>query len=80
MRRVRSYEIKITGCFALRGSPCHNCGGGWPGTKGSGEALTAAAYQGHLIPERMGCGPLETQVMAFMKAYNLSPEDLEEIL
>lgn len=81
MKENTAHNIeKIAGCYALRGSPCHGCGGGWPGTKSSSEDLTSAAHLGRLIPERMGCGPLEAQVKVFIKAYNLTLEDLEAIL
>lgn len=73
-------QSEIKGCFALSGGPCHNCGGGWPGTKSTGKELTLAALKGHLLPERMGCGPLEDQVRNFLENNNLTLDDLEELL
>lgn len=72
-------KSEIKGCYALYGSPCHNCGGGWPGTKSSGNALTSAAVAGRLNPERMGCGPLVEQVKVFMLANNIPYTDSPEI-
>jgi hypothetical protein len=49
----------VQGCPVADGQgPCHGCGGGWPGTLATSEALTTAALLGRLKPERLGCGPL----------------------
>lgn len=38
---------------------CHNCGGGWPGTRVTTEAMTHAVNNGGIIPENLGCQPLQ---------------------
>jgi hypothetical protein len=58
------HPVKHTlGCPVANGAaPCnHLCGGGWPGTKVTSDKMLKALRQGKLIPEFLGCGPLQEQ-------------------
>lgn len=51
---------KVEGCPAADGkAACWSfCGGGWPGTRVTTEAMTRAVHSGRLDPNKLGCQPL----------------------
>ncbi|KKU95621.1 MAG: hypothetical protein UY27_C0012G0008 [Candidatus Gottesmanbacteria bacterium GW2011_GWA1_48_13] len=53
--------VEVRGCPVADGGGgcCHNCAGGWPGTKITTEAMTRAVNNGGIDPSKLGCGPLE---------------------
>jgi len=56
---IEDGTITVQGCPVADGkSPCHGCGGGWPGTQATSDALTKAAQAGRLLPDSLGCGLL----------------------
>ena len=59
----------IEGCPVAdgKGSCCRNCGGGWPGTKITTEAMTRAVASVQLDPKKLGCQPLWDRATQAMK-------------
>ena len=62
--------VIVQGCPVADGQAacCHNCGGGWPGTRITTEAMTRVVNNGGIIPENLGCQPLEDRARAGLAA------------
>lgn len=59
----------VRGCPVADGfAACPRCGGGWPGTRLTTEALSRAIADGRITPERLGCGVLEERVRSALDA------------
>jgi len=54
---------RTLGCPVANGiAPCnHLCGGGWPGTRITHDKMLKALQSGRIVPESLGCGPLQAQ-------------------
>ena len=65
-------DFKVDGCPIFeKGCGCGRmCGGGWPGTTVSSEALTKAILNGKLNPDKLGCQPLIDRAKEGMEKLN----------
>lgn len=62
--------VIVKGCPVADGQApcCHNCGGNWPGTRITTEAMTRAVNNEGIIPENLGCEPLGDRARAGLAA------------
>lgn len=68
---LRGAKTIVQGCpveDGLSGGCCRNCGGGWPGTQISTEAMTRAVAEGTIDPNKLGCQPLQDRARAALEA------------
>lgn len=58
--------VIVRGCPVADGGPscCHGCGGGWPGTRITTEAMTQAVAGRMIVPDKLGCQPLADRAAA----------------
>jgi len=69
MNVIEDGTVIVQGCpVADGGTPCHGCGGNWPGTLANSEHLTQAARSGRLRPERLKCGLIEQNATQALQA------------
>ncbi len=63
------YKYESLGCPAANGrGPCAiTCGGGWPGTLMSNEALASAVRAGAIIADNLGCEPITQRVKSALE-------------
>lgn len=61
MNDFEDEPIIVQGCPVADGkAACWSfCGGGWPGTRITTKAMTRAVNNGGIIPENLGCQPLQ---------------------
>lgn len=61
----------VQGCpVADGGAACPRCGGGWPGTRITTEAMTKAVAGGNLDPTKLGCQTLIDRATAGIEELN----------
>ena len=63
----------VAGCPVANGEgPCSTtCGGNWPGTNITTEAMTQIVYLWDVNPDLLGCGPLEQRAIAAVERVNI---------
>lgn len=68
---VNEFDLIVRGCPVADGGPscCHGCGGGWPGTRITTEAITQAVVDGKVVPDKLGCQPLVDRAAAGLQEW-----------